>query len=90
VDAALDPTNVSKLARYIGTASSKGVQFLIISLKSALYVISDGRCRKMKSQGLTLRYEHADGLVGVYREQEENSSRTLSLDLRKVSDMYCV
>jgi len=31
------------------------------------------------------RYEHADGLVGVYREQEENSSKTLSLDLRKVS-----
>ncbi|KAK4689768.1 structural maintenance of chromosome 1, partial [Tremellales sp. Uapishka_1] len=30
-------------------------------------------------------YEHADGLVGVYREQEENSSRTLTLDLRKVS-----
>ena len=29
------------------------------------------------------RYEHADGLVGVYREQEENSSKTLTLDLRK-------
>jgi hypothetical protein len=33
------------------------------------------------------RYEHADGLVGVYREQEENSSKTLSLDLRKVSSV---
>lgn len=31
----------------------------------------------------TSRYEHADGLVGVYREQEENSSKTLSLDLRR-------
>lgn len=31
------------------------------------------------------RYEKADGLVGVYREQEENSSMTLTLDLRKVS-----
>ena len=30
------------------------------------------------------RYEHADGLVGVYHEQEENSSKTLTLDLRKV------
>jgi hypothetical protein len=30
------------------------------------------------------RYEHADGLVGVYREQVENSSRTLTLDLSKV------
>jgi len=34
---------------------------------------------------LSCRYEHADGLVGVYREQEENSSRTLTLDLSKVS-----
>jgi hypothetical protein len=31
------------------------------------------------------RYEHADGLVGVYREQVMNSSQTLSLDLAKVS-----
>jgi hypothetical protein len=31
------------------------------------------------------RYEKSDGLVGVYREQEENSSRTLTLDLREVS-----
>ncbi|KIR38118.1 cohesin complex subunit psm1 [Cryptococcus deuterogattii 99/473] len=28
-------------------------------------------------------YEKADGLVGVYREQEQNSSMTLTLDLRK-------
>lgn len=32
-----------------------------------------------------VRYEHADGLVGVYRENEENTSKTLSLDLRKAS-----
>lgn len=38
VDAALDPTNVSKLARYISAQATNGVQFLIISLKSALYV----------------------------------------------------
>ncbi|WVW83042.1 hypothetical protein I302_105059 [Kwoniella bestiolae CBS 10118] len=64
VDAALDATNVSKLARYVRNQADKEVQFLIISLKSTLY-------------------ERADGLVGVYREQEENSSRTLTLDLRK-------
>ncbi|WWC61082.1 uncharacterized protein I303_103660 [Kwoniella dejecticola CBS 10117] len=64
VDAALDATNVSKLARYVRNQADKAVQFLIISLKSTLY-------------------ERADGLVGVYREQEENSSRTLTLDLRK-------
>ncbi|KAK8869753.1 hypothetical protein IAR55_000321 [Kwoniella newhampshirensis] len=67
VDAALDATNVSKLARYVRSQADKKVQFLIISLKSTLY-------------------ERADGLVGVYREQEENSSRTLGLDLRKYVD----
>jgi hypothetical protein len=36
----------------------------------------------------SVRYEHADGLVGVYRENEENTSKTLSLDLRKVSLYY--
>lgn len=36
VDAALDATNVSKLARYIRHQAEKGVQFLIISLKSSL------------------------------------------------------
>lgn len=36
VDAALDPTNVSKLARYIREQAEKDVQFLIISLKSTL------------------------------------------------------
>lgn len=95
VDAALDPTNVSKLARYIGTQSAKGVQFLIISLKSALYVILDfyhksGASERSLTPFLSIRYEHADGLVGVYREQEENSSRTLSLDLRKVSRVWYV
>lgn len=36
VDAALDPTNVSKLARFVREQSEKGVQFIIISLKSTL------------------------------------------------------
>ncbi|KLT43612.1 RecF/RecN/SMC protein [Cutaneotrichosporon oleaginosum] len=36
VDAALDPTNVSKLARYVRQQAEKKVQFLIISLKSTL------------------------------------------------------
>jgi structural maintenance of chromosome 1 len=80
VDAALDATNVAKLARYIRAQADKQVQFLIISLKSTLYVYLS------PDRGCTdSRYEHADGLVGVYREQEENSSKTLSLDLRKVS-----
>lgn len=36
VDAALDPTNVAKLAGYIRQQAEKDVQFLIISLKSTL------------------------------------------------------
>jgi structural maintenance of chromosome 1 len=36
VDAALDATNVSKLARYLLDQAHKNVQFLIISLKSSL------------------------------------------------------
>ena len=36
VDAALDPTNVSKLARYVRDQAEQAVQFLIISLKSTL------------------------------------------------------
>jgi len=81
VDAALDPTNVSKLARYVRDQADKEVQFLIISLKSTLYVVEPP---SVGSMPIRRRYEHADGLVGVYREQEENSSKTLTLDLRKV------
>lgn len=40
VDAALDATNVAKLARYIRAQAEKEVQFLIISLKSTLCVLS--------------------------------------------------
>lgn len=36
VDAALDPTNVAKLARYVRDQAEKQVQFLIISLKATL------------------------------------------------------
>ncbi|WVR05191.1 hypothetical protein IAU60_002203 [Kwoniella sp. DSM 27419] len=67
VDAALDATNVAKLARYVRSQADKEVQFLIISLKSTLY-------------------ERADGLIGVYREQTENSSKSLTLDLRKYAE----
>lgn len=36
VDAALDATNVQKLARYVRSQADRNVQFLIISLKSTL------------------------------------------------------
>ena len=68
VDAALDNTNVAKIANYIRAHASDDFQFIVISLKGSLY-------------------ERGHSLVGIYRDQEVNSSRTLTLD---VSDYYLV
>ncbi|KAJ7246598.1 condensin complex subunit SMC1 [Mycena haematopus] len=62
VDAALDNTNVAKIANYIQSQASDAFQFIVISLKGSLY-------------------ERGNSLVGIYRDQEVNSSRTLTLDL---------
>ncbi|EIW78182.1 cohesin complex subunit psm1 [Coniophora puteana RWD-64-598 SS2] len=62
VDAALDNTNVAKIAKYIRSQASDAFQFIVISLKGSLY-------------------EKGNSLVGIYRDQEVNSSRTLTLDL---------
>lgn len=63
VDAALDNTNVAKVANYIRAHASETFQFVIISLKGSLY-------------------ERGHSLVGIYRDQDMNSSRTLTLDVR--------
>ena len=63
VDAALDNTNVAKIANYIRVHSSDTFQFIVISLKGSLY-------------------ERSNSLVGIYRDQDVNSSRTLTLDVR--------
>ena len=62
VDAALDNTNVAKVANYIRVHASETFQFIIISLKGSLY-------------------ERGHSLVGIYRDQDMNSSRTLTLDV---------
>ncbi|KAG2101780.1 P-loop containing nucleoside triphosphate hydrolase protein, partial [Suillus cothurnatus] len=62
VDAALDNTNVAKIANYIRSQASDSFQFIVISLKGSLY-------------------ERGNSLVGIYRDQDVNSSRTLTLDL---------
>ncbi|KAF7332519.1 Structural maintenance of chromosomes protein [Mycena kentingensis (nom. inval.)] len=62
VDAALDNTNVAKIANYISKHSGPTFQFVVISLKGSLY-------------------ERGESLVGIYRDQEVNSSRTVTLDL---------
>ncbi|KAI0808015.1 condensin complex subunit SMC1 [Fomes fomentarius] len=67
VDAALDNTNVAKIASYIRSHSSETFQFIVISLKGSLY-------------------ERSNSLVGIYRDQDVNSSRTLTLDLTQYDD----
>jgi hypothetical protein len=66
VDAALDNTNVAKVANYIRAHASETFQFVIISLKGSLY-------------------ERGNSLVGIYRDQDLNSSRTLTLDVSAAS-----
>ncbi|KIM37018.1 hypothetical protein M413DRAFT_448746 [Hebeloma cylindrosporum] len=67
VDAALDNTNVAKVANYICAHASDKFQFVVISLKGSLY-------------------EKGNSLVGIYRDQDVNSSRTLTLDLTQYDD----
>lgn len=67
VDAALDNSNVNRIANYIKKYAGPNFQFIVISLKSSLF-------------------ERSDALVGIYREQRENSSKTVTLDLRDYSE----
>ncbi|ESK86076.1 cohesin complex subunit psm1 [Moniliophthora roreri MCA 2997] len=67
VDAALDNTNVAKVANYIRSRASDNFQFIVISLKGTLY-------------------ERGNSLVGIYRDQDVNSSRTLTLDLTQYDE----
>lgn len=67
VDAALDNTNVAKIANYIRSHASDSFQFIVISLKGSLY-------------------ERGNSLVGIYRDQDVNSSRTLTLDLTQYDE----
>ena len=69
VDAALDNTNVAKIANYIRVHSSETFQFIVISLKGSLY-------------------ERSNSLVGIYRDQDVNSSQTLTLDVSHILPSY--
>lgn len=71
VDAALDNTNVAKIANYIRSQASESFQFIVISLKGSLY-------------------ERGHSLVGIYRDQEVNSSRTLTLDVSFGNEFFTV
>ena len=70
VDAALDNTNVAKIANYIRKHASDTFQFIVISLKGSLY-------------------EKSNTLVGIYRDQDFNSSRSLTLDVSAATACRC-
>lgn len=67
VDAALDYTNVERIAAYIKKHCGNDLQFIIISLKNSLF-------------------EKSESLVGVYRQQRENSSQVVTLNLKNYAD----
>lgn len=62
IDAALDNTNVARIANYIHDHAAPGMQFIVISLKTGLF-------------------QNSEALVGIYRDQSENSSNSLTLDV---------
>jgi hypothetical protein len=66
VDAALDNTNVARIANYIHDHAAPGMQFIVISLKTGLF-------------------QNSEALVGIYRDQVENSSKSLTLDVSFLS-----
>jgi hypothetical protein len=63
VDAALDNTNVARIANYIRDHAAPGMQFIVISLKTGLF-------------------QNSEALVGIYRDQTANSSKSLTMDVR--------
>jgi len=71
VDAALDNTNVAKIANYIRKHASDTFQFIVISLKGSLY-------------------EKSNTLVGIFRDQNFNSSRSLTLDVSATVARFCI
>lgn len=62
VDAALDNTNVARIANYIRDHAAPGMQFIVISLKTGLF-------------------QNSEALVGIYRDQAANSSKSLTMDV---------
>lgn len=64
VDAALDITNVQRIAAYIRKHGNPALQFIVISLKNTMF-------------------EKSDALVGVYRQNDQNTSKIVTLDLNQ-------
>ena len=81
VDAALDNANTTRLAEYVKQHAGPGMQFVVISLKvSPCGRVGDEIFADKMQAGL---FQNSETLVGVMRDQGINSSRALTLDLRK-------
>ena len=94
VDAALDNNNVSKVAHYIQKKARRpgktggNFQGIVISLKvqgcASLCIILGARFSTSDISWKFLQdnfFEKADGLIGVYKNHKQVSSRTLTYDL---------
>jgi structural maintenance of chromosome 1 len=89
VDAALDNTNVTRVARYLREHSSKTFQFIVISLKecvSTLPLCPSTQSLTSPVPFCSTLYERSNSLVGVYRDQDVNSSKSLTLDLQQYEE----
>ncbi|SCU78638.1 LADA_0A06634g1_1 [Lachancea dasiensis] len=67
VDAALDISNVERIATYIRKQAQTDLQFIVISLINTMF-------------------EKSQALVGVFRQQSQNTSRALTLNLENFAD----
>lgn len=67
VDAALDISNVERVASYIRRKAGADLQFIVISLKNTMF-------------------EKSQALVGVFRQQQNNTSKALTLNLENYAE----
>ncbi|SCU78100.1 LAME_0A03290g1_1 [Lachancea meyersii CBS 8951] len=67
VDAALDVSNVERIATYIRRQARTDLQFIVISLINTMF-------------------EKSQSLVGVFRQQSQNTSKALTLNLENYAD----
>ncbi|SCU78138.1 LAFA_0A05116g1_1 [Lachancea sp. 'fantastica'] len=67
VDAALDISNVERIATYIRRQARSDLQFIVISLINTMF-------------------EKSQSLVGVFRQQAQNTSKALTLNLENYAD----
>ncbi|PVU85612.1 hypothetical protein BB560_006965 [Smittium megazygosporum] len=86
VDAALDLANVVQLANYLKLRSTQ--QAISVHQASASASKTTSNADNFQFIVISLKqklFERANSLVGVYRDQNENASNTLNLDLTSLS-----